>query len=138
MIDGKDLIWLGGLIHFSILSASCLVPFVLDWKKELNPLSPFLRKLFWVYGVFIILIIVGFGTLSVRNAEYLANNDGFATAFCTFVAAFWTLRLFVQCFVFDTRQLQLALWVRLGYHSLTVAFVAMVAIYGGTALGLYR
>ena len=137
MFSTEQLIWFGGLIHLSLLSASFSVPFVLDWEKELAPLSPFLRRLFWVYGAFIVLVIVGFGVLSILNAESLSNGTSISRLFCAFVAVFWTFRLTIQCFVFDIRALCLARWVRAGYHTLTVAFVTLVLIYGGAALGLY-
>ncbi|MCA9249591.1 MAG: hypothetical protein KDA54_00530 [Phycisphaerales bacterium] len=137
MISTKDLIFAGGLIHFSILSASVCVPFVLDWKSALSSLRPFLRRLFWIYGVFIILVIVGFGVVSVRNAAFLAAGGPLARDFCALVAVFWAFRLFIQCFVFDIRELNFPRWVRTGYHMLTAAFVTMTAIYGAAALRLY-
>ena len=49
---------LGGLLHFVVLIASALTPRVLDWRANLATLHPFLRRLFWVYGGFIVLVIV--------------------------------------------------------------------------------
>ena len=45
------------------------------------------------------------------------------------VAVFWAVRLLVQFFVFDAKPF-LTNWIyKIGYHSLTVVFMALVAIY---------
>jgi hypothetical protein len=56
----KILLQLAGFLQLSILIASALVPRVLDWRRNLAGLNAFLRKLFWVYGIFIVLVIIGF------------------------------------------------------------------------------
>ncbi|HSI64461.1 MAG TPA: hypothetical protein VLE43_15135, partial [Candidatus Saccharimonadia bacterium] len=68
----KNLLLLAGVGHFGILAASALVPKVLDWKTALKTLPPFLRTLFWVYGVFIVLTIIGLGTLTLFHAGAMA------------------------------------------------------------------
>jgi hypothetical protein len=56
----KSLLLAGGLLHFVILIASALTPRMLNWRANLASLHPFLRRLFWIYGVFIVLVIVSF------------------------------------------------------------------------------
>ena len=60
----KTLLFIGGLLHFVILIASAMAPRVLDWRANLKALHPFLRRLLWVYGSFIVLVIVSFGTVT--------------------------------------------------------------------------
>jgi hypothetical protein len=67
----KSLLLVGGLLHFVILIASALTPRVLDWRANLAALHPFLRRLFWVYGSFIVLVIVSFGALTLFHADEL-------------------------------------------------------------------
>ena len=57
-----------GLVHFSILVASAMVPRVLDWRTHLAPLHPFLRRLLWVYGVFIVMTNL---EMSLRAAAFV-------------------------------------------------------------------
>ncbi len=59
------LIFIGGILHFGILLASALLPKVLDWKASLGKLDGLSRQLVWVHGVFIVLVIIGFGLLSL-------------------------------------------------------------------------
>jgi hypothetical protein len=123
-----------GLGHFAILCASVQVPRVLNWQRELAPLHPFLRRLFWVYGVFIVMVIVGFGTLTVLHAGAMASGEPVARSLCAFIAIFWLVRLAVQGVVFDARPFLTNAWLTAGYHLLTLGFVALVIVYGWAAL----
>lgn len=126
-----------GLVHCSILIASAMVPRVLDWRGQLAPLHPFLRRLFWVYGVFIVMTIVGFGAISLGCAHEIATATPLARAFCGLVAVFWLARLAVQFFVFDASEFLTNWWLRLGYHTLTVAFTLLPMPYALVALGIW-
>lgn len=127
-----------GLVHFSILIASAMVPRVLDWKTHLAPLHPFLRRLFWVYGVFIVMTITGFGAISLGCAPELAAGSPLARAFCGFVAFFWLARLAVQFFVFDASEFLTTWWLKLGYHALTLGFIALPIPYVLVAFGVWK
>jgi hypothetical protein len=126
---------LGGGVHFCILVASAMVPRFLDWRHQLAPLHPFLRRLFWVYGVFIVLTIVCFGVLSLAFAPELAAAGPLARGVCGFIAVFWLARLAVQFFVFDARDFLTTWWLRAGYHLLTVIFTLLPIPYALAALG---
>jgi hypothetical protein len=130
----EQLILVGGSLHFVILIASAMVPRILNWNRELGLLSQFLRRLFWVYGVFIVLTIVGLGAISLACAPEIAAGTKLARAFCAFVAIFWGARLAVQFFVFDARPYLTHWFLKAGYHGLAVLFATLVAIYGWAAL----
>src|SRR5947207_1833538 len=115
----STLIWLGGLLHFAILIASFSVPKALDWKAQLAPLSSFMRRLVWVYGAFIVLVIVGFGALATFCAHDLANGQRLGRALCMLIATFWGARLAVQFLVFDDQPFKHSKLLRFGYHALT-------------------
>ena len=128
------LIQLAGAGQFGILLASVQVPAILDWKHELAQLHPFLRRLFWVYGVFIVLTILGFGVITMMHVRELADGQPLARAVAGFIAVVWAARLAVQCFVFDAGPFLTSGWRKLGYHTLTAAFVFFTVVYGWTAL----
>ncbi len=130
----KSLILFGGLVHFAILSATALTPFVLDWRRYLAPLPPLFRQMFWVYGSFIVLVIVSFGTISVANAGALASGEALPRSLCGMIALFWAVRLAVQWFVFDATPFLTSALLKLGYHMLTVAFITLTIIYGCAAI----
>lgn len=129
-------LWLtmAGIAHFGVLIASALTPLVLQWRTSLQALTPFLRKLFWVYGAFIFFTILGFGLLTCTQAAALASGSPLARAVCAFIGAFWLARLMVQFFVFDPGPLLSTALMKFGYHLLTVAFLAFVLIFGAAAL----
>jgi hypothetical protein len=133
----KSLLIIGGLLHFVILIASAMTPHVLDWRTNLATLHPFLRRLFWVYGAFIVLVIISFGTLTLFKAEELASGTPLACPVCAMIATFWLARLGVQFFVFDARPFLTTAFRRVGYHGLTVLFSTLVFIYGCVALNLH-
>ena len=130
----KTLILLGGLIHFGILIASALTPGVLEWRRHLAQLPTLLRQLFWVYGSFIVFVIVAFGSLSLTHAGALASGEPLARSICAFIALFWAARLAVQWFVFDASPFLANAFLKVGYHTLTLAFVILTLIYGCAAI----
>jgi hypothetical protein len=123
-----------GLGHFAILIASAMVPRVLDWKGHFATLPSLLRRLFWVYGGFIVLMIIGLGTLTLLNKSAMAAGDPVARSLAGFIAIFWLARLGVQWFVFDASPFLTNLFLKVGYHTLTLAFIALVFVYGWAAL----
>ncbi|MEY2510357.1 MAG: hypothetical protein QOE26_1120 [Verrucomicrobiota bacterium] len=133
----KTSLLIGGVLHFVILIASALAPRVLDWRANLAALHPFLRRLFWVYGSFIVLVIVSFGVLTLAHADQLASGAALPRAVCAIIAIFWLARLAVQFFVFDAKPFLTTTFLRLGYHGLTLLFAALVFIYGCAALNLH-
>ena len=122
-----------GLLHFGILIASALVPRVLNWRVELAPLDALSRHLIWVHGAFIVLVIVGFGAVTLVARKDLAGGSLAGTAFCAFVSLFWLARLGVQLFLFDARPYLTRTIYKLGYHGLTVVFTYLAVIYGVAA-----
>ena len=124
---------LAGAAQLGVLVASALVPSRLNWRSELASLSRLNRQMHWVYGGYIVLSILAFGLLSIFHAEELAAGSGLARGVCFYIAVFWGIRIFLQ-FVFDVGEHLNAWWLKLGYHVLTVLFVAFTVLYGITAL----
>jgi hypothetical protein len=131
----ETLLRIGGCLHFGILLASASTPRALDWRKNLAPLHPFLRRLFWVYGAFIVLVIISFGTITLLHSHELAAGTPLARALCAFIAIFWFARLMVQFFVFDARPFLTNWFYKIGYHSLTFVFLYFTIVYALAALG---
>ena len=133
-MDLKLLILIGGVLHLGILVASACVPGVLDWRRELAKLAPLSRQLVWVHGAFIVLVIVGFGLLSLMAPTELAAGTFLARGVCSFVAIFWSARLAVQFFVFDAKPYLKSAFLRLGYNGLTAVFAYLAVVYSVAAM----
>ena len=130
----ETLIFISGILHFGTLIASALVPNALDWKGELSKLSPLLRQLIWVHGIFIVLTIIGFGVLTLGFSAELAKQTPLARGVCGFIAIFWGLRLAIQFFVFDAKPFLTNYILKIGYHLLTMVFVYQTVIHLWVAL----
>jgi len=128
------LILIGGVLHFGILLASACVPQVLDWRRELSKLDRLSPQLVWVHGAFIVLVIIGFGAISVALPGELASGTLLARAICGFIALFWIARLGVQYFVFDAKAYLQNAFLKLGYHGLTVVFLYHAVVYSVAAM----
>lgn len=130
----SQLILLSGVLHIGTLLASATVPRVLAWQSELASLSKLSRQLIWVHGLFIVLTIIGCGVLTLGYSNELAVDAPLPRAVCGLIALFWGARLLVQMFVFDARPFLTRLWLKLGYHSLTVVFLYQTIALGWVAL----
>jgi len=129
MLYLESLLRAAGILQFGILIGSAMVPGVLEWRTALRPLDRLLRQVIWVHGAFVVLTIVGFGIISLIQAENLAAGSPLARSMCTLMGVFWLARLAVQFFFFDAREHLFHWALRLGYHSLTVAFAYLSVVY---------
>jgi hypothetical protein len=127
-------ILIAGLLHFGVLIASALVPRVLDWRGDLAKVSPLTRQLVWTHGVFIVLVIIAFGALSIGNAGALAEGSPLARWVCGFIAVFWGSRLALQYTWFDARPYLTTSFLKMGYHGLTVVFAYFTGVFGWAAV----
>jgi len=122
-------LYLGGGMHFCILVASAVTPLALDWKGLLAPLPKLLRQMFWVYGAFIVLTIICFGTVTLMHAPEMAAGDPIGRSVCAMIAIFWSVRLAVQLFIFDAGPFLTRWFWKFGYHMLTLVFIVMVVVF---------
>jgi hypothetical protein len=127
------LIFLAGLGQLTILIASALVPFLLNWRAELRDLSRLHRQMYWVYGGYVVLSIIAFAILSILNPGELASGSGLARGFCAYVAVFWGIRLALQA-VFEVKQYLNTWWIKAAYSALTLMFAAFTIVYSWAAL----
>ena len=107
---------------------------MLDWLHELAKLAPLTRQLVWVHGAFIVLVIIGFGMLSLAMPAELAAGTWLARGVCGFIALFWLARLGVQFFVFDAKPYLQTTLLKAGYHGLTAIFLYHAVVYSLGAL----
>jgi alginate O-acetyltransferase complex protein AlgI len=68
------LLRLAGTAQLSILIASALVPFRLNWKQDLASLPKLHAQMYWTYGGYIVLCIVAFGVGTLVLADDLATG----------------------------------------------------------------
>jgi hypothetical protein len=127
------LLQFAGLMHLGLMCAGALMPRAVNLKNNLAALPPFIRRLFWVYYVFIGLCLVSFGVMTFTFAGTLAAGSGLARALCVFLALFWTVRLVAATFVFDVRPYLTNNAWRLGYHATNIVFIYLPLVYAWVA-----
>src|SRR5262245_330059 len=127
------LIFISGLAQWSVLIASALVPVRMQWATAFAGLPRLHRQLFWTYGGYIVLSIVALGALCVFNAAELAGGSFLARCLCTYLAAFWGIRLGLQTLL-DVKPFLTRWWLTAGYHALTVLFTCLTMIFLYAAL----
>lgn len=132
-MDNVDLVRVLGMVQFSILFAASLVPFQLDWKRELAGLPKLHFQMYLIYGGYIVLNIVAFGALSVGFAGEIATQTPLARGLCAYIAIFWGIRLGLQG-IMEVKPYLTRWWLRLGYHLLTVLFTFLTIGFGYLAL----
>jgi len=130
-----SLIFVAGVGQLAVLIASALVPFRLNWRGELQCLSRLHRQMYRVYGGYIVLSIVAFGSLSILNSRELASGSALARGFCAYVAVFWGIRLGLQA-VFDVKDHLTTWWRKAGYFVLTLMFTGLTVVYTWAALSV--
>ena len=119
----------GGLMHLGLVCAGMLMPGVVGLRANLAGLPQFIRRLFWVYYSFIGLCLIGFGLITFTQADSLASGSVLARAVCSFLAAFWLLRLVAATFVFDLTPYLTNHWRRLGYYATNIVFTFLPFVY---------
>ena len=129
----SQLIRAAGAGQLCVLVASALVPFRLQFQRDLAVLPTLHRQLYWTYGGYVVMGIVALGLVSLTCADELAGGSRLARAVCLYGTAFWGIRLGLQA-VFDVKPHLTAWWLTAGYHTLTVLFACFTAVYAYAAL----
>lgn len=135
---GAALVALAGLAQLGLVLVGSRVPRVMRWDEELPRLGPANRRLFWVYGAFIVGANLGFGLLSLLHADALAEGRGLAGGLALFLALYWAARLAVQLLVFrgpgwpaEARRPVVAV-------GFSILFLALTAVYAAAFAGGFR
>src|SRR5262245_28468602 len=120
--------------HLLVLIASVQVPYRLGWKRDIPKLTRFNQKIFWVYGFYILLCIVGFACLTWLLHDSFLAGESAARALAAFIAVFWTVRVLVDLFWYDHRDWPPGNSLVVGHAMVTSFFCTLAVIYWSAAL----
>jgi len=123
-------LWLGGGSLVALTIASFWIPKVLGWREKLAGLTPLMRELWWTYSIYVWSSHVFFAVLALGFGDWLMSRTGSATAMCTFMLLWWSVRLWLQFFGFDLTEVEGSKANRVAKHLLTLLFVGLVVLYG--------
>ena len=130
-----SLIWLAGGIHAAIVLANIPLPRKLEVKRNLCSVPDFLRQVFYVHWVYIVLIVALFAVLCFAFAPELAGGSALGRFLSGFIAGFWLLRLVLQWFFYDRELRRQIPWMDGAYG---VALVTLIGIFGLAAVHAWK
>jgi hypothetical protein len=125
-------IWIAGGLQLFIASLNVVLPKKLNYAENLAKVSTIVRQVFVVHSVYIGLILVFFGLLSLLFAPELAGATTLGRFLSAFLAVFWSLRVGIQLFYYDPA---LKRQNRLAHFVFTLIFVYLAAVYTVAAIG---
>lgn len=127
----KELIWGAGAVHVGIMAANLPLPRRLRVRERLSAVPRFIRQIFYVHWVYIVIVLGLFAALCFGFAPQLAGASALGRFLSGFMAGFWLLRIGLQILYYDRevrRENQ-------GFDLMYLAsLVVLVVIFGMAAL----
>lgn len=121
-------IYAAGALHLLIASANFFLPAKIELKTNLGKVSPFIRQIFHVHTVYLVLVSVFFSILCFFFPEELTHGNALGRFLSGFISIYWLLRVSIQFFYYDAaikKKFPLAHW-----------FFSMVFIYLGVIFAI--
>jgi hypothetical protein len=120
-------IWGAGAVHLGIMAANVPLPGRLRVRERLAGVPKFVRQIFYVHWVYIVIVLGMFATLCFGFAAELAGASGLGRFLSGFMAGFWLLRIVLQIFYYD-REIRRANW---GLDLMYIgSLILLVGIFG--------
>ena len=124
-------IWGAGVVHVGIIAANIPLPGRLRVRERLAGVPRFVRQIFYVHWIYIVIVLGLFAALCFRFAPELAGGSRLGRFLSGFIAGFWLLRIGLQLFYYDPE-------VRRENRGLdffyVLSLVVLVAVFGTAAL----
>ena len=129
----KELIWGAGVVHVGMTAANTLLPGRLRVKDRLAETPRFLRQVFYVHWVYLVIVLGLLATLCFGFAPELAGGSWLGRWLSGFIAGFWLLGILWQILYYDRE-------MRREYRGIDRlylgALVVLVGIFGAAAWGV--
>jgi hypothetical protein len=131
----KELIWGAGVVHVGIMAANVPLPGRLRVRERLAGVPRFVRQIFYVHWVYIVIVLGLFAALCFGFAPELAGASVLGRFLSGFMAGFWLLRIVLQIFYYDRE-------IRRENRGLDMLYVGslivLVVVFGVAAIGVVR
>jgi len=128
----NHLLILAGVGQICLVIGSMAIPKILGWRVELAKVNPFLKHIFWVYAIYILLTNFSFGLLSVFAPETLTDGSKLASIVTGFICIYWLSRFLIQFFYFDRTNFPNGFIYKIAEIILVLLFAFLTAVYGYT------
>lgn len=124
-------IWGAGVAHVGIILANIPLPGRLRVRERLAGVPRFLRQIFYVHWIYIVIILGLFAALCFGFASELAGGSRLGRFLSGFMAGFWLLRIGLQVLYYDGEVRRENRGLDLLYVS---SLIALVLVFGVAAL----
>ena len=94
-------IWGAGFVHLGIIAANVPLPGRLRVRERLAGVPQFVRQIFYVHWIYIVIVLGLFAALCFGFAPELAGASRLGRFLSAFMAGFWLLRIVLQIFYYD-------------------------------------
>jgi hypothetical protein len=94
-------IWAAGFAHAGIVAANVPLPGRLRVRERMAAVPRFIRQIFYVHWIYIVIVVGLFAALCFGFAQELAGSTGLGRFLSGFIAAFWLLRIALQILYYD-------------------------------------
>ncbi len=117
----KTCLQIAGVLQIMLSVAHFAFARRLGWREDLLRVSLFTRQVFWVHMGFLMLVLAGFGSLSLFCADELQMRSLLARAVLGGLTVFWAARWYCQLFVYSSE-----LWLGNAFNTkVHVMFVSL-------------
>jgi hypothetical protein len=119
------LIWMAGAIQAGIVLVNGVLPGRLRVRENVVSVPEFIRQIFYVHWVYIVLMVGFFSALCFGFAHDLSGASALGRFLSGFMASFWLLRVGLQCFYYDREVRRANRWLDALYLAslITLSFI---------------
>ena len=96
----KTCLEIAGVLQLLLATAHFAFARRLGWREELQRVSLLTRQIFWVHTGFLMLVLAGFGVVSLACAEELLAGTRLSRIVLGGLAVFWAVRWYCQFFIY--------------------------------------
>jgi hypothetical protein len=127
----KEMIWGAGAVQIGIILANIPLPGRLRVRERLAGVPRFVRQIFYVHWVYIVIVLGMFATLCFGFAPELAGASALGRFLSGFMAGFWLLRIVLQVLYYDK---DIRRENRVLDSMYLAALVVLVGVFGRAAI----
>ena len=127
---------IAGALQIALALAHLAFPRRFRWAEELARLSPLNRQMFHVHTLFIGVVLVMIGGLSLLAPGALLEPTALSRLVLVGFAGFWGLRLYCQWFVYDSRLWRGNRFNTIVHGAFTLLWTYLTAVYVGVRISL--
>ena len=96
----KTCLQIAGMLQLILSLAHFAIERWFRWREELQKVSLFTRQVFWVHMRFLMLVLAGFGGVSLMCADELLTASRLSCCALGGLTIFWGARWYCQFFVY--------------------------------------